>query len=113
MKKKEERTQENKISKIDGTVCDDKCHIHGTLKIRGRDFEGKVIRKFQKRVTIEFDRMIYVRKYERYKKSKIKLHAMLPSCMFDKINIGDYIKIMECRPLSKILHFVVIDKIKK
>jgi ribosomal protein S17 len=32
--------------------------------------------------------------------------------MEDDIEIGDYIKIQECRPLSKIIHFVVIGKIK-
>ena len=91
---------------------DEKCNIHGNLKTRGKIFEGKVIRKFSKRITIEFERMIYVRKYERYKKSKTKIHARLPICMEDKIKIGDLIKIQECRPLSKIIHFAVIKKIK-
>lgn len=96
-----------------GALCNDiNCHIHGSLKTRGRIFEGIVIRKFHKRVTIEFDRTIYVRKYERYKKSKTKIHARLPDCMKDQINLGDYIKVQECRPLSKIVHFVVIGKIK-
>jgi ribosomal protein S17 len=26
-----------------------------------------------------------------------------------KINVGDTVKVRECRPLSKIIHFVVID----
>ena len=44
--------------------CNDiNCHIHGNLKTRGRIFEGKVIKKFQKRVAIEFERMVYIRKY--------------------------------------------------
>jgi len=91
--------------------CDDKnCHTHGTLKVRGRIFEGKVIRKFRKRITIEFERVIYIRKYERYAKSKTKIHARLPDCMEKEINIGDLVKIQECRPLSKIIHFVVIEK---
>ncbi len=93
--------------------CDDKdCPIHGNLKSRGRTFEGKVIRKFHKRITIEFERMVYVRKYERYSKSKTKIHARLPVCMEEGINIGDLVKVKECRPLSKIIHFVVIEKIK-
>jgi small subunit ribosomal protein S17 len=57
--------------------------------------------------------MIYVRKYERYAKSKTKIHARLPICMENEINIGDLIKIQECRPLSKIIHFVVIGKVKE
>ncbi len=93
--------------------CGDKnCHIHGTLKSRGRIFKGIVTRKFPKRITIEFERMIYIRKYERYAKKKMKIHARLPECMEKLVNKGDYIKIQECRPLSKIIHFVVIEKLK-
>ena len=102
-----------KETKIVGTECSDKdCHVHGNLKARGRTFEGKVIKKFNKRVVIGFERMIYVKKYERYKKSKTKIHARLPVCIEKEINVGDMIKVQECRPLSKIIHFVVIGKIK-
>ena len=55
--------------------------------------------------------MIYVRKYERYSKAKTKIHARLPDCMADKIQLGDLIRVRECRPLSKIIHFVVIGKV--
>ena len=96
-----------------GTICNDKdCPTHGNLKTRGKTFQGIVIDKKQKRIAIEFERMTYVRKYERYAKSKTKLHARLPICMEKEIQIGDLIKIKECRPLSKIIHFVVIEKIK-
>ncbi|MCK4553123.1 30S ribosomal protein S17 [Candidatus Pacearchaeota archaeon] len=102
-----------KEAKVVETMCRDKdCHVHGNLKVRGRTFEGKVIKKFHKRIAIEFERMIYVRKYERYKKSRTKIHARLPVCMEKEINVGDLIKVQECRPLSKIIHFVVIEKIK-
>ena len=109
--KKTEKTHAAEASK--NAECSDRnCHIHGNLKIRGRVFEGRVIRKFDKRVAIEFERMIYVKKYERYAKSRTKIHAHLASCMNDQIHIGDLIKIQECRPLSKIIHFTVIGKIK-
>jgi small subunit ribosomal protein S17 len=95
------------------TNCKDKdCPFHGRLKARGRIFEGRVIKKFPRRVVIEFERMIYVSKYERYKKSKTKLHARLPNCLENQIGLNDLIQIQECRPLSKIIHFVVIKKIK-
>ncbi len=111
--KAEAKSKEKEKSKTDGTICRDKdCHIHGELKSRGKIFEGKVISKFHKRIAIEFERMIYVRKYERYKKSRTKIHARLPVCMEKEISVGDFIKIQECRPLSKIIHFVVIEKIK-
>ena len=114
--KMEKKTTEKKMKKETapvGTTCNDKdCHIHGNLKARGRNFEGIVIRKFHKRIAIEFERMIYVRKYERYAKKKSKIHARLPVCMDKEIQIGDLIRIQECRPLSKIIHFVVVKKIK-
>ena len=96
-----------------GAVCKDRdCPFHGKLKIRGRTFEGIVKSKFPRRITIEFERMIYIKKYERYAKSRTKIHARVSACMEDEINIGDVVLIRECRPLSKIIHFVVIKKIK-
>ena len=82
------------------------------LSIRGRIFEGYVTKKFPKRVVIEFERPVYVRKFERYLKLKTKLHARLPNEMEGEIMIGDFIQIRECRPLSKIIHFIVIKKIR-
>ena len=77
---------------------------------RGRIFEGTVTKKFPTRVVIEFERTVYLKKYERFYKKKTKLHARLPQGM--DINIGDYIAVRECRPLSKIIHFLVIEKIR-
>jgi ribosomal protein S17 len=79
---------------------------------RGRTFEGIITKKFPKRIVIEFERMIYVRKYERYAKLKTKIHARLPENMEKDINVGDLVKVHECRPLSKIIHFVVVQKLK-
>ncbi|MBU2503879.1 MAG: 30S ribosomal protein S17 [Nanoarchaeota archaeon] len=93
--------------------CGDRtCHIHGTLKVRGRTFKGAVTKKFPKRIVIEFERMIYVRKYERYARSRTKIHARVPECMEDQIKVGDTVKVQECRPLSKIIHFAVVGKVK-
>lgn len=115
MKEKTKRNMEKEEKKkIVETICNDKkCHVHGNLKARGRIFEGIVTKKFHKRIVIEFERMVYVRKYERYAKFKTKIHARLPVCMENEINIGDLIKVQECRPLSKIIHFVVIGKVNK
>jgi small subunit ribosomal protein S17 len=105
--KKNNKNKDNKNS------CADKlCPNHGKLSTRGRSFRGNVIRKFPKRVTIEFERTVYIKKYERYAKKKTKLHARLPDCMINEIGKGDYIEIRECRPISKIIHFVVISKIE-
>jgi len=113
--KKEIKKQIGKEMNIVGTLqnCEDKnCSVHGNLKVRGRTFKGIVIKKFHKRIVIEFERMIYVKKYERYAKSKTKIHARLPDCMKNLVQIGDLVKVQECRPLSKIIHFVFIEKIK-
>ena len=113
MKKKEKNKEKKEEKELSGARIEDRdCPFHGNLKARGRFFEGRVVRKFPNRVTIEFDRMVYVRKYERYSKSRTKLHARLPFCMEKDIDVGDLIRIQECRPLSKIIHFVVIKKIK-
>jgi len=94
------------------TECNDKfCPLHGETSTRGRIFRGKVIKKFPRRVCIEFGRTLYIKKYERYAHKKTKLHARVSHCMENDINIGDYIEIRECRPISKIIHFIVIKKI--
>ena len=84
-----------------------------TLATRGRVFEGFVTKKFQKRIVLEFERTIFVQKYERFYKKKTRLHARLPDSMANDINVGDYIQVRECRPLSKIIHFIVIGKVAR
>lgn len=106
---------DEKVKKTEKTNIDEALLMElkkDKIRTRGRVFEGIVIRKFHKRVVIEFERMVYIRKYERYAKSRTKIHARLPVAMQDQINIGDRIKVQECRPLSKLVHFVVIQKIK-
>ncbi len=108
-----EEPKKMKAPEIAGAVCHDiDCPTHGELSVRGRSFKGKVTKKFHKRIVIEFERTDYIRKYERYVKLKTKLHARLPVCIDKEINIGDHVRIMECRPLSKLIHFVVVEKIK-
>ena len=77
---------------------------------RGRIFEGTIIKKFPGRVVIVFDRTVYLQKYERFYKKRSKMHARIPAGM--NLEIGDYIKIQECRPLSKIIHAMVIEKVR-
>lgn len=111
--KEDKETLERKEKNKDKVSCADKqCPFHGNLKTRGRSFDGYVTRKFPRRVCIEFERTIYVKKYERYMKKKTRIHARLPDCLKDDINIGDYIELRECRPLSKIIHFCAVRKIR-
>ena len=43
-----------------------------SISSRGRAFEGIVVKKFLTRIVVEFDRIVYVPKYERfYKKTDV------------------------------------------
>jgi small subunit ribosomal protein S17 len=81
------------------------------IAARGRTFQGVVIRKFPTRVTIELERTVYLPKYERFFKKKTKIHAHLPKEI--DVNEGDLIKVKECRPLSKMIHHIVIEIVEK
>ncbi len=110
---KEKKQKNVSIQKPAKAECNDRdCPIHGNLKTRGRIFQGVITKKLNRRIRIDFEKMVYFKKYERYAKMKRKIHARLPKCMEKEINIGDIVQIQECRPLSKIIHFVVIKKIK-
>lgn len=91
--------------------CNDaKCPFHGDLKVRGRVFTGLVFKsKAQKTATVSWERMHYIPKYERYERRRTKLQAHNTSCINAKD--GDIVKLMECRPLSKTKHFVIVEKI--
>jgi len=110
-KQEENKTEKGKIKEEKISCADKHCPFHGGLKVRGRSFKGYVIKKFPRRISIEFERIIYNRKYERQLKKKTKIHARLPDCLKQEIETGDYVEVKECRPLSKIIHFVVIRKI--
>lgn len=87
----------------------DKCPWHGHLRVRGRVFEGKVVSdKAPDTVTVQWDYLQYIPKYERYERRRSKLAAHNPACIAAKH--GDTVRIAECRPLSKMKSFVVIEK---
>ncbi len=92
-------------------VCNDiLCAWHGTLPIRGKILEGTVVSdKMQRTVIVRRDYLHFVPKYERHEKRKSRISAHNPECISAKK--GDFVKIAECRPLSKTKHFVVIEKV--
>lgn len=93
--------------------CEDrKCPFHGEIKVRGRSFVGTVIAaKMQKTATIEFKRKVMIPKYERYTKKRTRIKAHNPDCI--KAEEGDIVKIIETRPLSKTVNFVIIENLGK
>ncbi len=90
------------------TCSDNNCPWHGSLRVRGRIFTGKVISdRMAKTVTVEWPRIVRLKKYKRYMKKRSRVKAHNPPCLNAKI--GDTVTIMECRPLSKTKKFVVIE----
>ena len=90
--------------------CEDpECPFHGTLPVRGRVLEGIVVKdRMQKTVVIRRDYNQYVPKYLRYERRHSHIAAHNPPCLDAKV--GEKVKIVECRPLSKSVSFVVIEK---
>ena len=91
--------------------CEDsKCPFHGSVKLRGRVFVGMLMSKdTHKTATVVWGRKEYVPKYERYLKKRSKLRVHNPSCINAKE--GDFVKIVECKPLSKTKKFVIVEKL--
>ena len=90
--------------------CEDKnCPFHGELAIRGRILEGDVVSaKMDKTVVVRRDYLYYVPKYRRYERRHGHLSAHNPPCL--EVKDGDRVKIAECRPISKTVSFVVVEK---
>jgi small subunit ribosomal protein S17 len=93
--------------------CTDKnCPFHGVLPVRGQILEGIVVSdKMDKTVVVQQEYLKYISKYERYERRRSKIHAHNPPCI--NARIGDFVKIAECRPLSKTKAFVVIEKVER
>jgi small subunit ribosomal protein S17 len=93
--------------------CDDRnCPFHGTLKVRGRVLEGTVISaKMDKSVIVKRDYQFYMPKFKRYERRHSHIPAHSPPCL--SVKEGDVVKVAECRPISKTVSFVVIEKLEE
>jgi small subunit ribosomal protein S17 len=91
--------------------CDDiHCPFHGRLPVRGQIITGVVkSRKMKGSISVKKEFMHYVRKYERYEKRTSSYLAHCPPCI--ELKEGDKVRIAECRPLSKTVSFVAIEKL--
>lgn len=93
-----------------GRCNDINCPFHGTLPVRGQIITGEVIStKMQGSISVKKEFMHYVKKYERYEKRISNYNAHCPPCM--QVKTGDKVRIAECRPLSKTVSFVMIEKL--
>ena len=86
---------------------DKKSPFHGTVKIRGKTFEGVVVSdSMAKTVKVEWETLVKDSKFNRYLKKRTKVSAHNPDSISAKV--GDKVLIGETRPLSKTKHFAVI-----
>ncbi len=92
-------------------TCDDtNCPFHGHLSARRKILDGKVVSaKMAKTVTVERDYLHYVPKYARYEKRRSRIMAHNPPCL--EVREGDRVRVAECRPISKEVAFVVVEKL--
>lgn len=91
------------------TPCTDAtCPFHGHLKVRGQQIVGKVrSTKMERTVVVEKEILHYNTKFERYERRTRRYAAHLPSCL--PVRLGQEVRIMECRPISKTVSFVVVE----
>jgi small subunit ribosomal protein S17 len=90
--------------------CDDPdCPFHGSISVRGRALEGTVVGESEKTVTVRRDYLHFSSKYLRYERRRSSIPAHNPPCILTEI--GDRVRIMECRPLAKTIRFVVIERL--
>jgi small subunit ribosomal protein S17 len=93
--------------------CDDPfCPFHSNLSVRGRILEGTVVSDSMKgTVIIKRNYYHYIPKYLRYERRHSRIAVHNPPCIDGKN--GDRVKIMECRPLSKSVSFVIVEKMRE
>jgi small subunit ribosomal protein S17 len=93
--------------------CDDKnCPFHGTLPVRGRVLDGVVVTaKMDKTVVVEREYLQFSSKFVRYERRRGHIPSHNPPCIDAKE--GERVKIAECRPISKTVAFVVVEKLEE
>jgi small subunit ribosomal protein S17 len=94
-------------------TCNDRnCPFHGELPIRGRILDGYVVSaKMDKTAIVKRDYLHYVPKFMRYERRHSRIPSHNPPCIDAKE--GDRVVIAECRPISKTVSFVVVEKMEE
>lgn len=94
------------------TCNDHNCPFHGALSIRGHSLEGVIISaKMDKTVVVRRDYLRYVTKFKRYERRHSHISAHNPPCINAKE--GDRVKVVECRPISKTVSSVIVEKLER
>lgn len=92
--------------------CNDKnCYIHGSVRVRGGRFTGKIVSDKGKRtVIVERSGIQFITKYQRRAKIRSKTPAHNPDCVSAKE--GDMVSVGETRKLSKTKAWTVLEVLK-
>ncbi|MFB6282374.1 MAG: 30S ribosomal protein S17 [Halobacteria archaeon] len=99
------------VPEPDTDCSDDECPFHGSLSPRGTVLTGEVASDdMDKTVVVEREHDVKVPKYDRYMRRRSRTPAHSPPCM--DVEVGDDVRIAECRPLSKTKNFVVIEVVE-
>jgi len=100
------------LKKPKKTCSDHNCPFHGGLSIRGRTLEGVVVSaKTEKTVIVRRDYLNYAPKFKRYERRHSHIPAHNPPCI--NVKESDRVKVAECRPISKTVSFVVVEKLEE
>ncbi|MDD1771028.1 MAG: 30S ribosomal protein S17 [Methanomassiliicoccales archaeon] len=93
----------------EATCTDIHCPFHGKLSVRGQVIDGVVVSdKMKNTAVVERNFLAFDSKYERYVKKTSRYSAHCPPCL--GVKTGDSVKVVECRPLSKTVSFVIVEK---
>jgi small subunit ribosomal protein S17 len=94
-------------------ICEDtNCPFHGTLSVRGRVLDGIVLSsKMDKTVIVERKYLQVSTKFVRYERRHSHIPSHNPPCL--DVKEGERVRIAECRPLSKTVSFVVVEKLEE
>jgi small subunit ribosomal protein S17 len=94
-------------------TCDDKnCPFHGTLAVRGRVLDGVVATaKMDKTIIVEREYLQFSKKFVRYQRRRSHIPSHSPPCI--EVKEGDRVRVAECRPISKTVSFVVVEKLEE
>jgi len=93
------------------TCSDRNCPFHGDLSVRGRVLDGVVVSaKMDKTVIVKREYLHYVSKFMRHERRHSRIPSHNPQCIDAKE--GDQVIIAECRPISKTVSFVVVEKLE-
>jgi len=93
-------------------TCDDRdCPFHGEISVRGRVLDATVVSaKMDKTIVVEHNYLHFVPKFRRYEKRRSRISSHISPCI--NVKEGNRVRIAECRPISKTVSFVVVEKLE-